>query len=70
MAPPSERWQQQLELTSGECLPQQAAPLLKQRQHLSRDKALELWLQRRSEGWTPCAPQWQPPHPPRMVLWR
>jgi hypothetical protein len=64
------RAQQELEVTSGEWLSDQTAPLLKRRQRLSREKAVELWRQRRSEGWTPCAPQWQPPQPPRMVLWR
>jgi hypothetical protein len=65
-----DRSQQELEVTSGEWLRDQAAPLLKRRQQLSRDKALELWRQRRAEGWMPCAPQWQPPQPPRTVLWR
>ncbi|WP_255116606.1 DUF1651 domain-containing protein [Synechococcus sp. HJ21-Hayes] len=51
-------------------LSDQAAPLLKRRQRLSRDKAVELWRQRRAEGWTPCAPQWQPPQPPPMEYWR
>ena len=64
------RSQQELEVTSGEWLRDQTAPLLKRRQRLSREKAVELWRQRRSEGWRPCAPQWQPPQPPRMVLWR
>ena len=64
------RAQQELEVTSGEWLSDQKAPLLKRRQRLSREKAVELWRQRRAEGWTPCAPQWQPPKPPRMVLWR
>lgn len=56
-----DRWQQELEVTSGEWLADQEAPLLKRRQRLSREKALELWCQRRAEGWTPCAPQWHPP---------
>jgi hypothetical protein len=61
---------QELEVTSGEWLSGQKAPLLKRRLRLSRDKAIELWRERRSEGWTPCAPQWQPPQPPQMVFWR
>ncbi len=64
------RWQQELEVTSGEWLSDQSAPLLKRRQRLSREKAVELWRQRRAEGWKPCAPQWQPPQPPRMEYWR
>jgi hypothetical protein len=65
------RSQQELEVASGEWLSDQtAAPLLKRRQRFSREKAVELWRHRRSEGWTPCAPQWQPPQQPRMVLWR
>ena len=58
-----DRAQQELEVTCGDWLRDQAAPLLKRRQRLSRDKAVELWRQRRSEGWTPCAPQWKPPLP-------
>ena len=65
-----DRWRQELEVTSGEWLSDQPAPLLKRRQQLSREQALELWRQRRSEGWRPCDPQWQPPQPPRMVFCR
>jgi hypothetical protein len=65
-----DRWQQELEVTSGEWLSDQQAPLLKRRQRLSREQALELWRQRRAEGWAPCAPQWQPPQPSRMVFLR
>jgi len=64
------RSQQELEVASGEWLSDQTAPLLKRRQRLSREKAVELWRQRRSEGWKPCAPQWQPPKPPQIALWR
>ena len=60
-----DRWQQELEVTSGEWLADQEAPLLKRRQRLSREQALDLWRQHRSEGWAPCAPQWQPPAPLR-----
>ncbi len=37
-----QRWQQELEVTSGVWLSDQAAPLLKRRQRLSHDKAVEL----------------------------
>ena len=40
-----DRWTQALEVTSGQLLPDQEVPL----------------LQRRAEGWTSCAPQWEPP---------
>ena len=65
-----ERWQQEVEVTSGEWLQGQATPLLKRRQRLSRDEAVQLWRQRRADGWSPCSPQWQSPQPPRMVLRR
>jgi len=45
-----DRWQQELEVTSGEWLADQEAPLLKRRQRLSREQALELWSQRRPVG--------------------
>ncbi len=64
------QWQQELEITSGQLLADEPVPLLQRRVCLSRERAVELWRQRRSEGWTPCSPQWQPPQPPRMVLWR
>jgi hypothetical protein len=64
------QWQQELEITSGQVLWDQAVSLLKRRQRLSRERAVELWRQHCSEGWAPCAPQWQPPQPLRMVLWR
>jgi hypothetical protein len=63
-----EGWQQELEVTSGEWLQGQATPLLKRRQRLSRDDAVQLWRERRADGWSPCSPRWQPPPPPRMVL--
>ena len=58
-----ERWHQELEVTSGEWLPDQAAPLLKRRERLSREQAIRLWRQKRKEGWSDCAPQWRPPKP-------
>jgi hypothetical protein len=60
------QWLQELEITSGEWIPGQAAPLLKRRCQLSREKCLELWRQKRQEGWHPCEPQWQPPAPLRL----
>jgi hypothetical protein len=65
-----QRSQQELEVTSGEWLSDQAAPLLKRRQRLSCEQAVQLWRKHRAEGWKPCAPQWQPPQPPRMEYWR
>jgi hypothetical protein len=56
-----DRWRQSLEVTSGEWIPDQAAPLLKHRQELSRDEALQLWRHLRRQGWQPCPPQWPPP---------
>jgi hypothetical protein len=54
-----DRWSQQLEITTGELLPNQEIPLLKSRQELSRAEALKLWEEKRkAAGWTPCSPQW------------
>ena len=61
------QWQQQLEITSGELLPDQPVPLLQRRARLSRGRAVELWRQRLAEGWRPCGPQWQPP---QAAQWR
>ena len=55
------RWERevhQLEITSGELLPDQAIPLLKRREELSRKEALKLWDEKRKAGWAPCSPQW------------
>ena len=60
-----DRWQQELEVTSGEWLADQDAPLLMRLCQLSRDQCLELWRQKRQEGWQSCEPQWQPPAPLR-----
>jgi hypothetical protein len=57
------QWQQELEITSGQLLPDQPVPLLQRRARLSRERAVELWRQRLAEGWKPCTPQWQPPPP-------
>ena len=56
-----ERWHQELEVTSGEWLPDQVAPLLKRRERLSREQAIRLWRRKRQAGWKPCALQWTPP---------
>ena len=55
------RWERQvhrLEITSGELLPGEEVPLLKNRREISRDEALKLWAARRQEGWRPTPPQW------------
>jgi hypothetical protein len=46
-----------LEVTSGELITGQA-PLLKRRRELPRDEAIQLWRQKRQQGWTVCPPQW------------
>jgi hypothetical protein len=53
-----DRWVQRLELITGELLPDQAVPLLKRRQELSREEAIKLWRGKQQEGWKPCPPQW------------
>jgi hypothetical protein len=55
------RWEstyQRLEITSGELLPGEPVPLLKNRREISRDEALKLWGEKRKAGWAPCCPQW------------
>ena len=55
------RWEcevHQLEITTGELLPDQEIPLLKRREELSRKEALKLWAEKRKAGWVPCSPQW------------
>ena len=59
------RWSQTLEVTFGEVMPNGAPPLLKRRKELSREQAIKLWSERRQQGWRACAPQWDPPPPPR-----
>ncbi|CAK6688988.1 hypothetical protein BBFGKLBO_00525 [Synechococcus sp. CBW1107] len=49
---------QRLEITSGELLPGEPVPLLKNRREISRDEALKLWAAKRQECWRPCQPQW------------
>ena len=42
-----ERTYQRLEITSGELLPGEQVPLLKNRREISRDEALKLWGEKR-----------------------
>ena len=53
-----DRWCQQLEVTVGELLPGEPVPLLKHRRELSREAAINLWGEKRKEGWASCGPQW------------
>ena len=53
-----ERTYQRLEITSGELLPGELVPLLKNRREISRDEALKLWGEKRKAGWVPCSPKW------------
>jgi hypothetical protein len=55
------RWERevhQLEITTGELLPGEPVPLLKNRREISRDEALKLWEEKRKAGWAPCSIQW------------
>ncbi len=56
-----DRWNQPVEVTVGELLPDQPVPLLKRRLELSREEALKLWAEKRQQGWLPTTAQWQPP---------
>ena len=56
-----DRWNQRLEITSGELLSDQPVPLLKRRMELNREEALRLWAEKRQQGWQSCPPQWSPP---------
>lgn len=60
-----DRWSQSLDVTSGELLPDGQPPLLKRRQELTREQAIQLWRQKRQQGWQLCVPQWSPPALPR-----
>ena len=66
---PREGWisdgRQVLEVTLGELIPGEPAPLLKRRRELTREQAIKLWIQKRQQGWRVCLPQWIPPPPPR-----
>jgi hypothetical protein len=54
------RYSQVLELSSGELIPGQA-PLLKRRKEITREKAIQLWRQKRKERWQHCERRWSPP---------
>ncbi len=56
-----DRWNQRLEITSGELLSDQPVPLLKRRMEMNREEALRLWAEKRQQGWQSCPPQWTPP---------
>jgi len=56
-----DRWNQPVEVTVGELLPDQPVPLLKRRLELSREEALKLWVEKRQQGWQTTTAQWQPP---------
>ena len=60
-----DRWGQALEVTLGELIPGEPAPLLKRRRELTRAQAVKLWTQKRQAGWRTCPPQSIPPQPPR-----
>ena len=48
-----DRWDrraQELEITSGELLPDQAVPFLKNRREISREEAIRLWATKCKEG--------------------
>ena len=60
-----DRWSQALEVTLGELIPGEPAPLLKRRRELTREQAIKLWGQKRQQGWRACSPHWIPPRPLR-----
>ncbi len=60
-----DRWSQSLEVTFGEVMPGGEPPLLKKRMELTREQAIQLWVQRRHQGWWVCAAQWITPRPPK-----
>ncbi|WP_255015337.1 DUF1651 domain-containing protein [Cyanobium sp. BA20m-p-22] len=41
-------------------MPSGEPPLLKHRKQLSREQAINLWAQKRQEGWRASPPQWIP----------
>ena len=59
------RWSQALEVTLGDFIPGEPAPLHKRRRELTREQAIKLWGRKRQEGWRACPPQWVPPRPLR-----
>jgi hypothetical protein len=62
-----DRWNQRLVITSGELLADQPVPLLKKRWELSRQEALQLWAEKRQQGWQPTTAQWQTPTERRLA---
>ena len=59
-----DRWQQEVEVTSGQVFPDGSPPLLQRRDRLSREDAVALWEERCAEGWKRCTSQWSPPKLP------
>lgn len=55
------RHNQVLEVIYGELLPHEPVPLLKRRWELTRQEAIQLWSQKRGQGWTVCPPKWHTP---------
>jgi hypothetical protein len=55
------RWSYALEVTLGELMAADEAPLLKRRKQLTREQAITLWRQKRQQGWRVFPPQWIPP---------
>jgi hypothetical protein len=53
-----DRWAQELEVITGELLPDQPVPLLKRRLEMSRDEAIRLWKEKQKLGWRLCDPWW------------
>jgi hypothetical protein len=51
-------WAQELEVVTGELLPDQPVPLLKRRLEMSREEAIRLWKEKCGQGWRACEPQW------------
>ena len=60
-----DRWSQSLEVTLGELIPGEAAPVLKRRKVLTWEQARKLGAQKRRVGRQACPPMWIPPHPDR-----
>ena len=66
-----DRWAQELEVVSGELLPDQPVPLLEKRLEMSRVEAIQLWKERGWPGrgpqalWRTLSPPWIPHSPER-----
>jgi hypothetical protein len=48
-----DRWSQSLEVTLGELIPRETAPLLKRRKELTREQAIKLWMEKRQKAGGP-----------------